>query len=510
MICPECNNEIPEGKLYCPSCGKAIQIVPDFEPNIEDRLELSKRDIAVVMTQTEEGNAAPLDDSSKTKEIPEVSQNTREIPDRQEAQPSAMDNIAQRQRQRSKRKIGIAFRVVTGLVVAAAVVSVVLAVRFREDDSYDSHMKKAVGFMTAEDYRKAVGEYLLASQKEGLEREDIENAKLGAANAYHHSGDDEKAKELLNGILKDDPKNRACYEQLILIYEEEEDTIAINELISSCPVSEIYEAYKDYISMPPDFSTLGGEYSEEVELTLTALDGNSEIYYTIDGSIPDETSEKYEKPLILTEGSYIISAVCVNKKGFKSAVISEEYTVTHEAVSVPVIKPGEGKKSVPENIRASADEGLGIYYTKDGSEPTLESERYEGEIPMPMGKSTFVFAAADANGNLSESVSVTYDLQMAAPFTPADGINYLLANLVSTGKLLDTQGHAAGKNGTCRYECDSCCRSGSRIYYMITEYYDEDGKSDPTGNIYALDCATLELYRAGRDSEGNFTFEMFY
>lgn len=511
MICPDCKQEIPEGKLYCPGCGKAIQIVPDFEPNIEDRLELSKRDIQVAMKQDAgEPDAAAVE--GETKEIPEVSQETKEIPDpvSEMQQKSAMEIIAQRQKIRSRKKIGTAFKLITALVLVAAVFSVIFALRLSKDDSYEAHMKKAVEHMTFDEFSQAVDEYLTAASKEGIGQEEIENAKIGAANAYYHAGESEKAKEILNGILEKDPKNRICYEQLLQIYESEKDIIAINELISSCPVSEIYEEYRDYIAMPPDFSTLGGEYAEEVELKLTALDGVSDIYYTIDGTIPDESSKKYEEPIIMTEGSYIISAVCINKKGFKSAVISEEYTVTHEAVNPPVVEPKEGRKTAPVNIRAKADEGLEIYYTTDGSDPTLESKRYEGEIPMPLGESTFNFVAADGNGNLSEKLSVSYDLQMMAAFSPADGINYLLANLVSTGKLLDVEGHAPGVKGNYRYECDSCCMSGSRIYYMIYEFLENDGAAEETGNVYALDFATLELYRAERDNDGNFAFEMFY
>lgn len=507
MICPECNNEIPEGKLYCPNCGKAIQIVPDFEPNIEDRLELSKSDIVDVMTGGGE-DTVDAGDGKITKEIPVSLQDTKEISGTKAEQTSAMDNISLRQQQRSRKKIGLAFKAGSILILIIAVMSVFFAVRYREDDSYEAHMKKAVALMSGEDYAGASGEYLLAAKKEGLKQEELYNARLGAANAYHHAGEDEKAKEILNALLKEDQKNRACYEMLISIYEEEGDIIAINELISSCPVSEIYEEYKDYIALPPDFSTLGGEYAEEVELTITALDGTSDIYYTIDGSIPDESSEKYEKPIIMTEGSYIISAVCVNKKGYKSAVISEEYTVTHEAVNVPEIEPKEGKKTSPENIRASADEGLEIYYTDDGSKPSLESKKYEGEIPMPLGKSTFCFVCSDGNGNLSDVVEAEYELQMMAPFSPADAINYLLANLVNTGKILDIAGHTPDGKDVLSYECNSCYRSGSRIYYMITELHDVDGKPAGTGVIYALDFATLELYSAGRDSDGNFTFEL--
>ena len=31
MKCANCGNEIPEGKLYCEKCGKAVQMVPDYD-----------------------------------------------------------------------------------------------------------------------------------------------------------------------------------------------------------------------------------------------------------------------------------------------------------------------------------------------------------------------------------------------------------------------------------------------------------------------------------------------
>ncbi len=500
MICPGCKNEIPEGKLYCPQCGKAIQIVPDFEPDIEEKIELSKSDIEVAMGGGEEKKAIESDLTGDTKELPENPKDNS----------SAMDNIAQRKEVRSRKKIGLTFRIVSALVLLAASVTMFTVVRGRLNDSYSAHMKKAVDLMADEEYDRAVEEYLNAAAKEGLDPESVYNAKLGAANAYFYGGDNEKATEILKGMIREDPSGKECYQQLISIYESEGDMIAINDLISSCPVSEIYEEYKDYITLVPEFSTLGGEYQEEVSLELTAGDGSSDIYYTIDGSIPDEKSEKYESPIIMKEGSYIISAICVNKKGYSSAVISEEYTVIHEDVKPPEISPKEGSKAVPENITAVAEEGLEIYYTTDGSEPGLDSIRYEGEIPMPLGKSSFSFVCADGNGNLSEPVTAAYELNIMAAFTPEDGVNYLLVNLVNTGKLLDVEGHAYGKSGSYSYSCDSCYRSGSRIYYMIYESYGDGTDPEKTGNIYALDFKTLELYRAGRNEEVNFTFEMFY
>ena len=38
MKCLNCGTELEEDKLYCPKCGYEIQLVPDFEPEIEEKV----------------------------------------------------------------------------------------------------------------------------------------------------------------------------------------------------------------------------------------------------------------------------------------------------------------------------------------------------------------------------------------------------------------------------------------------------------------------------------------
>ena len=45
MKCPNCGEEMAEGKLYCEHCGEDIHIVPDFEPELERSLELTMNGI---------------------------------------------------------------------------------------------------------------------------------------------------------------------------------------------------------------------------------------------------------------------------------------------------------------------------------------------------------------------------------------------------------------------------------------------------------------------------------
>ena len=36
MKCQNCGNELPDGKLYCEKCGKAVRLVPDYDEFSDD------------------------------------------------------------------------------------------------------------------------------------------------------------------------------------------------------------------------------------------------------------------------------------------------------------------------------------------------------------------------------------------------------------------------------------------------------------------------------------------
>jgi len=78
------------------------------------------------------------------------------------------------------------------------------------------------------------------------------------------------------------------------------------------------------------------------------------------------------------------------------------------AVASPVFRPASCSFSTPISVEIVAEEGCDIYYSTDGSEPTVdEQHKYNGPIVI---STTTVFSAitADANGNTSNVVSSTY------------------------------------------------------------------------------------------------------
>ncbi len=74
MECPKCGSEIPEGKLYCPSCGYAVQIVPDYDADLEENLSSVGSDIAGTVNRIDvaENSEVEFDVDSTTREIPMV------------------------------------------------------------------------------------------------------------------------------------------------------------------------------------------------------------------------------------------------------------------------------------------------------------------------------------------------------------------------------------------------------------------------------------------------------
>ena len=109
------------------------------------------------------------------------------------------------------------------------------------------------------------------------------------------------------------------------------------------------------------FSDMSGFYAEPFTLEISCTSRNAVIYYTLDGSTPDETGLRYEGPLTLTDSSartdvltritginsnqdyiptqdfptaHVVRAVAISAKGEKSAVVSATYFVGYDRAAL--------------------------------------------------------------------------------------------------------------------------------------------------------------------------------
>ncbi|NTV79683.1 MAG: hypothetical protein HGA25_11270, partial [Clostridiales bacterium] len=230
--------------------------------------------------------------------------------------------------------------------------------------------------------------------------------------------------------------------------------------------------------MEPKFSHEEGTYEEIVNLKMS---GNTTgvIYYTIDGTVPDESSLEYTAPLVLDKGSYEISAIFVNSYGFKSSVVSNLYIIDVEVPYEADISLNSGSYIVPEMIVIDVPIGCTVYYTSDGTIPTDTSTAYVKPFPLPFGNTTFKFVVYSNEGVAGNVAERTYSLFVNANVTAVDAVNSLVEKLCDDGVILDYDGHVYGRKGRNLYLCTAAFTYVGQNYYLVLENYE-----DVTGTVF--------------------------
>ena len=263
---------------------------------------------------------------------------------------------------------------------------------------------------------------------------------------------------------------------------------------------QILSIYQNYIAEDPQFSVNEGYYTSIQILKLSGGD-NGKIYYTTDGSEPDETSEVYVSPVILENGDYTIRAVFINSNGVSSAVVTKEYHIDNEVIPPPEVSLISGEYSSPISIEILEDGGE-VYYTTDGSTPTENSVLYTGPIPMPLGKSTFCFARI-RDGVTGEQAVRTFELTLNTDLTPELAVRRVKDYFLQTGKLIDEAGHFSEETAEAyRYEYQYVINIKEvGDYYIIAEnLLGTDGSLTKTGTTMAVDIYSGECFLVQRDS----------
>ena len=83
----------------------------------------------------------------------------------------------------------------------------------------------------------------------------------------------------------------------------------------------------------PVFTPEAGTYYEAQTVEITCSTADATIYYTLDGSDPDENSEVYEAPITVTE-SMTIKAIAMKEDYGNSNIATAEYTIIIGAVTI--------------------------------------------------------------------------------------------------------------------------------------------------------------------------------
>ncbi len=306
MKCENCGAEVPEGSLYCEKCGKDVHIVPDFSEFAEKKAEETVKNLINDFDN----------DEADFGRSPEGANDVRPV------------RISEEHVQIKTNTKWIRFTLCAIFIMLLVGVSLY-------------HINKYTGT-----------EYLLDSAKNAAARGDrtraialLENidpedsddvdALLYLAVLYDDVGDEIKYENLLIKLVSlpvaTSEQNASAYESLLGIYIESGDYVSMADLLLTCNNVEIREKYVDYCMMVPELELDPGYYGTD-QLLKIAVPGKATVYYTLDDSEPDENSDVYEVPLLLTKGEYNIKVRAVNSYGVWSTVTEGHYVIESEDV----------------------------------------------------------------------------------------------------------------------------------------------------------------------------------
>ncbi len=451
MKCPNCHNQLNEDQLYCEKCGTEIKLVPEFESHVEHTISYHLNNV--------------------------------------------VDVISGRDEKKKPRRQKSYFRYL--LVIIVFTILLVFGIGYMYINySVDLQYSYAMEALRLGDYETAVSRMERVISLE----EDHDLFTLQLAEIYIEMGEYEKSLEILYSLIEKEQIDEYIYKQsymtIIKLLSENQEYIEIAEFLALTSDEEFDTIYSEYKIFPVKFSRTGGEYELPVPLKLSS-EGKGNIYYTLDGSIPDETSLVYSETIYLYEGVHQVNAIYVNEYGVVSEVFIEEYSILEGKAFPPEIHPKSGYYSYPIAITAEYQPDATCYYTLDGTVPTTQSFVFTGIIYLEEGSTNLSFIVVQEDGTTSEVENVSYEIEIDAEYSITDAKKLLREDRIEQGVILNEQGEILGDESKI-YVYESLhpisIETGIDCYLFAEVERFIDGTQQRTGRYYAVDYNTGEVY----------------
>lgn len=359
MKCKKCGNEVKAGEVYCPICGKEIQIVPDY--NIFDE------DISSALE--EERGTAPKEEEKPV--------------------------------DKKKRALWI----VTAIIVVVAVIFgiSVLITNNQKNKSFSYQYDRAQEYLENELPDKA----LVAIQKALAVDGDNENGLILLAKIQIELEQQEEAIETLLAVTDLYPDSFEAYNMLIDLYADAREYDSIVELAKGVENDRILALFSGYVPQQPVFSTEPGNYDSGISLELQS-DSTSQIYYTTNGASPVTEGVVYTEEIELDAGTTVVKAVSTNEFGVFSDVVEGTYTIELAVPDKPAVSLASGTYSESQTITVSVPEGCTAYYTWDGSTPNKGSIKYTGPFEILEGNNVLSVVLMNQKDQASDVARFNY------------------------------------------------------------------------------------------------------
>jgi hypothetical protein len=181
-------------------------------------------------------------------------------------------------------------------------------------------------------------------------------------------------------------------------------------------------------------------------VTLTTATSDATIYYTLDGSDPTASSTQYTAPFTL---SFALPTTCIVKAvaiaGSDSSTIATRTYRIGNQVSAPTITSTPKDYAYITIAIADTTDGAVIYYTTDGTTPTIASTQYTGPFIGLEAANIIKAVAVKANYFDSDVTTATINASFAQSDYPTLGpyLNGYMCNPQATSTRKFTTGTTA-------------------------------------------------------------------
>ena len=224
------------------------------------------------------------------------------------------------------------------------------------------------------------------------------------------------------------------------------NAIAISTANVTSTSGEPVDAYGT--ALPPQvFSPPGGVYyaPQVVQIYNDFSPVLNTIFYTTDGSTPNQNSPFYFYPGVTISADTTLKAIQIDTgDGYPgsylpSPVSTAVYTIYQPLASPPAFTPGGDTYAGPQTVTISAPGATAIHYTTDGSKPTLSSPVYGGPISVTASETINVLAIG-AGGSSNRSVAAaSYTIAKPGAYGTIESLR-VRPLLGPTGVTIDTAG----------------------------------------------------------------------
>jgi hypothetical protein len=157
----------------------------------------------------------------------------------------------------------------------------------------------------------------------------------------------------------------------------------------------------------PTFSPGTGTYNAAQTVTISSATPGMTIYYTTNGSAPTTGSAVYSGPITVS-ATETVEAIAVAQGRSSSAAASAAFTINITPAAPPTFNPGAGTYDSAQVVTISTTTpGAAIYYTTDGSTPTMNSALYSSPITVSSTETLEAISVAPTTpiGQVNSSVT---------------------------------------------------------------------------------------------------------